>query len=46
MQFFRLMVATVNDPIVAASNWYLLKLYAAPGATSIVTTPIVGGPPL
>jgi len=46
MQFFRLMVATVNDPIVAASNWYLLKLYAAPGATSVVTTPIVTGPPL
>src|SRR5262249_24066328 len=33
MQHFRLLVATVNDPIVAATNVYLLK--AAPNANTV-----------
>jgi polysaccharide biosynthesis/export protein len=36
MQFFRLVVATVNDPIVTATNAYILKSTAA-GATSGTT---------
>lgn len=35
MQFFRLTVATVNDPIVAATNAYALKA-AAKGASSFI----------
>ena len=40
MQFFRLTVATVNDPIVAAQNYYVLKNLINPpaGGTTIVTT--------
>jgi polysaccharide biosynthesis/export protein len=39
MQFFRLIVATVNDPIVTATNAYVLKNTAAgTGATTTVTT--------
>jgi polysaccharide export outer membrane protein len=48
MQFFRLIVATVNDPIVAAQNYYLLKLYASPTSSGVipVTSGSSPGPPL
>jgi polysaccharide export outer membrane protein len=42
MQFFRLTVATVNDPIVAAQNVYILKSLINPptsGTTTIITSP-------
>jgi polysaccharide export outer membrane protein len=42
MQFFRLTVATVNDPIVAAQNVYVLKSLINPptsGTTTIITSP-------
>jgi polysaccharide biosynthesis/export protein len=41
MNFFRLTVATVNDPIVAAQNYYVLKNLINPsttGGTTIITT--------
>jgi polysaccharide export outer membrane protein len=42
MQFFRLTVATVNDPIVAAQNVFVLKSLINPptsGTTTIITSP-------
>jgi polysaccharide biosynthesis/export protein len=39
LEFLRLVTATVNDPIVAATNVYTLKSVAAGGAASIVNVP-------
>jgi len=41
LQFFRLIVATANDPIVTATNAYLLKNAIATNGTGVTT--IVGG---
>lgn len=41
MGFFRTVVGTVNDPIVAAINFYALKAAAGPLSTTTVT--LVGG---
>ena len=42
MQYFRLIIATVNDPIVAATNTVVLRGLAANGVSSsgAVTTPV------
>lgn len=40
MNFFRTVVGTVNDPIVAAINFYALKAAAGPAATTVT---LVGG---
>jgi polysaccharide export outer membrane protein len=39
MQFFRLVTATVNDPIVTATNAYILKSVAR-GTANVITTPV------
>jgi polysaccharide biosynthesis/export protein len=38
LQFFRLVVATANDPIVTATNAYVLKNAAASGGSGVVGT--------
>ena len=38
LQFFRLVVATANDPIVTATNAYVLKNAAASGGSGIIGT--------
>jgi polysaccharide biosynthesis/export protein len=47
MQFFRLVVATTNDPIVTATNAYALKAVATTGGGTTVintTAPVLGTP--
>lgn len=47
LNFLRTIMATVNDPIVYATNWYALKAASkGTGLTTIVTTPTpIGGTP-
>ena len=44
MQFFNLIVGTVNNPIVAAQNVYLLKSYIGGAPVSTVVSPTVSTP--
>ncbi|WP_428988796.1 polysaccharide biosynthesis/export family protein [Methylocapsa aurea] len=43
MSYFRLLVATANDPIVAASGALVLKGLLHPTGTSVITTLTTGG---
>jgi polysaccharide biosynthesis/export protein len=40
LEFLRLVTATVNDPIVAATNFYILKNVATGGAATAVNVPV------
>ncbi len=44
MQFFNLIVGTVNNPIVAAQNVYILKSYIGGAPVSTVLSPTVSTP--
>jgi polysaccharide export outer membrane protein len=40
LNFLRTIMATVNDPIIYATNWYGLKAASeGTGTTTIITTP-------